>query len=222
MGLQRGDTSTPRGGQLSSESPEGRFIGLAAMSAGGPRLATLLTRPEGVLARIRWLFLLFALFGSAGLGPLLVLISPSAWLLKAAACSALVWLCLHWMHVYWQARLSFAGDIVEGLALLLVGVTVLSPVGIIVPALMGLCFRSLYGSWGRVMFGALVYCGAFLGALALSPRAALRGDRARRDRGRHRAARRACRGRAPRGDGPHAARAGVGAGEELAAGTRGQ
>src|SRR6266851_3270432 len=135
------------------------------MTSGGPRLATLVTSPEGVLARIRWLFLLFALFGSVILAPLLLLNSPADWPLKAAACAALAGLCWRWIHAYREGYPWPAGDISEGLALLLVGVTVFYPVGVLVPAMMGLCFRSLYGSWGRVMFGTLVYCAAYLGAL---------------------------------------------------------
>src|SRR5207237_1027351 len=107
------------------------------------------------------------------LAPLLVLIAPSPWPLKAAAGAGLAGLAWRWMRAYRQAHLSPAGDVFEGLVLLLVGITLFHPVGLIIPAVMGLCFRSFYGSWGRVVFGTLVYCGAFLVALALSPRSAL-------------------------------------------------
>jgi signal transduction histidine kinase len=143
------------------------------MTSGDSRLEKLLTPPEGALARIRWLFLFFALFCSVVLAPLLLLIAPSAWPLKAAACAALAGLGWRWIYAYRQGYLWPALDVFEGLALLLVGVTVFYPVGVMVPALIGLCFRSLYGSWGRVLFGVLVYCAAYLGALALSPRTAL-------------------------------------------------
>jgi signal transduction histidine kinase len=133
----------------------------------------LLTPPQGLLARTRWLFLLFALCGTAILGPLLVLIAPSAWPLKGAAVAGLVVVAWRWIRAYRQGHLSPAGDVFEGLALLLFGVTVSYPVGVVVPGVMGQCFRALYGSWRRVAFGTLVYCGAFLGALTLSPRSAL-------------------------------------------------
>jgi PAS domain S-box-containing protein len=141
--------------------------------AGRAKGMALLSPPQGALARTRWLFLLLALAGTALLASLLVLNAPTDWLLKVAAWAALGWLCCRWIYMYQGARLSLAWDVLEGLAFVLVGVTVFFPVGMVAPAITGLCFRALYGTRGRVLFVALVYSSAFCAALALSPRTAL-------------------------------------------------
>jgi len=74
---------------------------------------------------------------------------------------------------YRRGRLSPLGDVVEGLALVLMGTTLYFGLGVLVPALTGVCFRSLYGSGHRVALGAAVYGAAFVTAMALSPRLAL-------------------------------------------------
>jgi signal transduction histidine kinase len=156
------------------------FVAEAAMNTGSenasralPPWSPLLTPPTGALARTRWLFLICALLGTGVLAPIQILGSPEDWPLKLGACAALAWLCGRWIRAYLRTDLALAWDGVEGLALLLVGCTVLYPIGIIVPALTGACFRSLYGTSWRVLIGTLVYIAATLGALILSPGTAL-------------------------------------------------
>jgi signal transduction histidine kinase len=136
-------------------------------------LATLPTPPPGALARTRWLFLICALLGTTVLAPIQVLGSPAGWPLKLAACAALAWLGGRWIHAYRRADLAPAWDGLEALAILLVGCTVFYPIGVLVPALTGACFRSLYGTFRRVLFGTLVYCVAAAAALTFSPGASL-------------------------------------------------
>src|SRR5713226_1984298 len=136
-------------------------------------LAGWLTPPSGLLAKTRWLFLLGALLATTVLGPILVVVGPVAWPHKAAACAALACLGLSWLVTYRRARLSPVGDIVAGLALVVMGTTLFFGLGVLVPALTGICFRSLYGSARRVAVGAVVYGAAFVAAMALSPGAAL-------------------------------------------------
>lgn len=156
------------------------FVAEVAMNPGSERAsrrrppwAPLLTPPTGALARTRWLFLICALLGTGVLAPLQILGSPEDWPLKVGACAALFWLCARWILAYLRAELKLGWDGLEGLALLLVGCTMLYPVGIIVPALTGSCFRSLYGTARRVLLGTLVYVAATVGALTISPGAAL-------------------------------------------------
>src|SRR4051812_7454416 len=68
-------------------------------------MAAILTRPQGLLDRARWRFLLVALCGTAILTPFLVLIAPSAWPLKVAAAAGLAGLGWRWIHAYRQGHL---------------------------------------------------------------------------------------------------------------------
>jgi signal transduction histidine kinase len=131
-----------------------------------------LTPPTGLLARTRWLFLLAALIATGILGPLLVVVGNADWPHKLAACAALAVAGLSWVLTYRRGRLWLVGDTVEAVGLVIMGTTLYFGLGVLVPALTGVCFRSLYGSGRRVALGAAVYGGAFIASMALAPRQA--------------------------------------------------
>src|SRR5262249_33505908 len=94
-------------------------------------LARLLTPPTGLLARTRWLFLLASLMATGILGPLLVVVGPADWPHKLAACAALAGVGVSWVLSYRRGRLSPIGDIVEGLALVVMGTTLYFGLGVL-------------------------------------------------------------------------------------------
>ncbi len=143
-------------------------IGQGATPRGAYRLWSLVVPPPGLLARVRWLFLLPSLVLAFLQIPVLAFDSDASWPLRAAACVALVLLGWFRFREYRRgepARLAFP---LEAVAVLAVGLAA-GP-----DQARGLLFanlfaRSLYGAKSDVVLGWLAYASADVAILALTP-----------------------------------------------------
>ncbi len=119
--------------------------------------------PPRLLARVRWLFLLLALFNAAVMLVMLLLVSSTDRVVQVAALVGLVWLCWRGLRGYQLMHFSLGPVLFEGLALLLVGLAV-SPMRALGLFYISLFFRALYGSVHRVATITVVYLGVYIGA----------------------------------------------------------
>jgi diguanylate cyclase (GGDEF)-like protein len=127
-----------------------------------------LAPPKGLLARIRWLFLLFACFVTLGVVAQ-VAISRMALGLRAVALGLLVWLLWWWVRGYRTGRFPAGGEVVELVTLLVAPLAVGDPYrafGLLYGAVI---FRALYGSRRRALTYIAAGLGAVLGAVLLAP-----------------------------------------------------
>jgi diguanylate cyclase (GGDEF)-like protein len=134
-----------------------------------------LAPPTGLLARIRWLFLLFACLAVLGVAGQ-VAASPMAPALRAWALVLLAWLLWWWVRGYRAGRFPVAGDAVELLTLLVAPLAVGEPYrgfGLLYGAVI---FRALYGSRRRALTYIAAGLGAVLAAVLLAPLVGGRGD----------------------------------------------
>jgi diguanylate cyclase (GGDEF)-like protein/PAS domain S-box-containing protein len=126
------------------------------------------TMPEGLLARIRWVFLLSSLFVALTVVPMLAFVSTETPSLRAAGGIALLVLCWRWVQRYRQEQVSLLWDLAEGPLLLLLTHAV-DPLPLVGVFYVSLYYQTLYGSPARVATHILMYLGAFMGAAALDP-----------------------------------------------------
>jgi diguanylate cyclase (GGDEF)-like protein/PAS domain S-box-containing protein len=134
-----------------------------------PRAARLLGAATGggTLGTFRWLFLLFALVVLASsIGMVLSARAPVG--LQLAGLAALACLGALWVAAHRRGGLPWPLDVLEGAALLAVGLAGGAPQTLGV-TYAGLYRRSLFGTWRRVGAGVVLYASAHLLALALTP-----------------------------------------------------
>jgi diguanylate cyclase (GGDEF)-like protein len=125
--------------------------------------------PRGLLARVRWCFLLVALFD---VGLSLALIGASeAWLAirlcGALACGYLGW-C--WLRGYRRGKFGVAVDLLAGPALLVIGFGTGDPMRAGILIYPGLFLRALFGNRRRLMLATAVQLSAYAAAILLSPK----------------------------------------------------
>ncbi|SDQ06806.1 GGDEF domain-containing protein [Quadrisphaera sp. DSM 44207] len=143
-----------------------------------PPRAPLLRPPDGLLARLRWLFLAVALFFTAGALLQTVLASGRPPGLRAATVVLLLAVAGWWVRCYRRSRFPPAGLVLE---LAAIGLHVCSPddtvrsVGLLYGAV---TFRSLYGSSRQVAAYIALAIGAYLAGLVLAVHLGLEPDAA--------------------------------------------
>src|SRR5579859_5913467 len=139
------------------------------------RVAAKFGGPSTPLEWYRWALLAVTLVNVVLIGPVLLSEDAVAWPVRVAATGALAALSWWWVHQYHRGTFPLMGTMAEAACLWLVGVAVgdpLAALGLLYPALY---YRSMYGSPGRVTFGAVAYLGAHYGAvlIAVEPTIAL-------------------------------------------------
>ena len=143
------------------------------VGAGFARFLGLFALPNGLLGRVRWVFLLASLFAAALVVPAIITSEhPTPALLRVAAFVGLGFLAWRYARGYRRSRfpsVPLTGP--EGLALGAACLATGSPPAALVLVYAGLMFRSLYGRAPDVFVVLVVYLAAFSAALALTPRA---------------------------------------------------
>lgn len=129
--------------------------------------------PSGLLARIRWLFLLYALVSVAvnaiqlGLVSLAPISGTAAtgreWLVRGVAALTLGWLAWYWYRGYRKGSFSLPGDLAAAGVLYVVGYALASPARMLSLVYASVFFRALYGEPRRVIAWT---CMAFAAMLA--------------------------------------------------------
>jgi diguanylate cyclase (GGDEF)-like protein/PAS domain S-box-containing protein len=127
----------------------------------------LLRPPQSLLTRVRWAFLLVCLIATASTVPH-VFEPNTTWPIRAVALIGFSWLGWHWIRSYERGGFSRAWVAIEGLAVLVVCLSIDTPLHALGLVYNGLVFRSLYGTRKDVAGTFLAYAGTFLGAVALS------------------------------------------------------
>jgi diguanylate cyclase (GGDEF)-like protein/PAS domain S-box-containing protein len=117
---------------------------------------------------VRWVFLLVCLIATLSTIPH-VFEGKTGWPLRAAALASFSWLVWHWIRGYRRGGFSRAWIAIEGLAVLVICVSIDTPLHALGLIYNGLVFRSLYGTRGEAAGTFLAYAGTFLGAILLSP-----------------------------------------------------
>ncbi len=120
--------------------------------------------PNGLLARVRWLFLLYALLTVVVTVAQLGLSDTPALQLRVLAALGLGWLALFWVHGFRRGSFPVIGDLGAALVLFLVGVTLANPARVLTLIYAGVLFRALYGSVHRVVLWAALTFFALLGS----------------------------------------------------------
>lgn len=142
-------------------------------SVGSARFLGLFALPNGLLGRVRWIFLLVGLFAAALVVPVIITSEhPTPALLRVAAFVGLGFLAWRYARGYRRGRFSFLPLTgLEGLALGAACLATGNPPAALVLVYAGLMFRSLYDRAPDVFAVLVVYLAAFCAALALTPRA---------------------------------------------------
>jgi diguanylate cyclase (GGDEF)-like protein len=127
----------------------------------GPRLRAVargLGRPpSGLLARVRWLFLIFGLCTIAPLGSTVVAQSRAGWGLRLLAVVGLVSLAGWWTAAFRWGRLPLATAGAEALALLPVALAAPDPMIALGVAFLGTFYHALVAQPGQAALGAVLY-----------------------------------------------------------------
>lgn len=118
--------------------------------------------PRGLLTRVRWLFLLVGIIASASTVPS-VIVATEPWPLRTAALVGILWLFWHWVRGYRRGGFSHAWGMLEGLAVLVIGLALATPLHVLGVVYNGLVFRSLYGDRRDVGVAVLTYLGGSSG-----------------------------------------------------------
>jgi len=135
------------------------------------RLRAFLRPPVGLQARIRWLFLLGAIFNLVTVIPLLVWGSSSSLELRVAGAIGLCVLGWWWLRGYANGRFPLAGTLLEVAALGAVALAVEHPDRILGVLYVGIYFRAVYGSWRALGLTLLVFAGSYFGPMVVLPAA---------------------------------------------------
>ena len=125
--------------------------------------------PKGLLARVRWLFLLFAVFATLGQLPLLLAHGAMPVGLRIAAVVLLGWLLWWWVLGYRRGGFPAAGEPVEVLCFMVAGTAIGDPYKAFGLLYAGVIFRALYGSRRRALVFIAAALAAFFGAFLLAP-----------------------------------------------------
>jgi diguanylate cyclase (GGDEF)-like protein/PAS domain S-box-containing protein len=128
----------------------------------------LLRPPQSLLTRVRWVFLLVCLIATLSTIPH-VFEGNTGLPVRAVALVGLLWLVWHWIRGYRRGRFSRSWIAIEGLAVLVICLSIDIPLHALGLIYNGLVFRSLYGNRREVAGTFVAYAGTFLAAVALSP-----------------------------------------------------
>lgn len=135
----------------------------------GPKgsLGMLLERPDGALARTRWA-LLMATLAMAVVAGIYALFHHSV-PVKIAALAAVIWFCSRRLREYARGWVTPRLELLEGLALALVGIAAINPANAMGIFYTGFMFRSLYSSRRRLIAISVLYLSAYGVAKEFSP-----------------------------------------------------
>ncbi len=122
--------------------------------------------PSGLLARVRWLFLLAALVNAVVLGTQVLTSWDAAWPLRGAAIAGLAWLVGCWVADHLRGRPSLAGVGAEALAAGLAAVAGVRPSSLLGLVFSGVNYRSVSAGLGRLILDGTLAFGAVAGAAA--------------------------------------------------------
>jgi PAS domain S-box-containing protein len=131
------------------------------------RHTVLSTAPHGLLARIRWLFLLYALVSITVNGVQVVLAKTPQPALPAAAVLVLAWLAWFWVRGFRHGHFPLYGDLGAAVVLLFVGITLSNPAQLLTLVYASVFFRSLYGSPRRVIAWTCMAFAAMVGGASV-------------------------------------------------------
>lgn len=117
--------------------------------------------PPTLLGRVRWLFLLFFLFFAITFPPQLLFSSdrPLAW--RLAALALLAALTAWWVRGYLRRSFPAYGLLLEGAAILVIGLAAQEPFRALGLLYIGVNFRALYGRWPQVTAFTAIAIGCF-------------------------------------------------------------
>src|SRR3954468_18905333 len=127
------------------------------------------TAPHGLLARIRWLFLLYALVSIMVNGAQVGLAETSQPFLPLCAVLGLAWLAWYLIRGCRHGHFPLVGYLGATGVLLVVGITLTNPAHLLTLVYASVFFRSLYGSprrvvgWTGLAFAAMVGGAAWTG-----------------------------------------------------------
>jgi len=121
--------------------------------------------PHSLLGRVRWLFLVLALFNVITAILILALTGSGPPPLQALGAGALLFAGGLWVRGYRSGHFPLLFDLLIGLVLLLLVLGAGEVQGVIGVFYAGLLLRSLYGTRTRVAIATGVYLGAFLAAV---------------------------------------------------------
>ena len=132
------------------------------------RVRASLAPPDGLLDRVRWIFLLFSLLMALLVAALILQSDVTPLPLRLAAASGIVGLGWWWLRGYARGGFPLGGILFEGTAVFAAALATGAPptaLGLIYSSLM---FRALYGPLRNVLVLVLAYFLAFFGAVALA------------------------------------------------------
>jgi hypothetical protein len=122
--------------------------------------------PSGLLARVRWLFLLAALVNAVVLGIQVLTRWDAAWPLRGAAMAGLAWLVGCWVADHLRGRPSLASVGAEALAAGLAAIAGVPPPSLLGLVFSGVNYRSVSAGLGRLVLDGTLAFGAVTGAAA--------------------------------------------------------
>lgn len=140
----------------------------AAHTAHHHRRWTRLTPPPTLLARVRWVFLLFMLLTLFVTVLLLGVVQDMGAAIRSAALAASAALGVWWVWGYRCAGFPWVGDAAEGVALMTVSVAAGDPLTPVILLYVALGYRALYGDLLQLLRVLALYLAAHLGAVALA------------------------------------------------------
>src|SRR5579859_3858641 len=124
--------------------------------------------PRELVALVRWAALVVVVLAAGRVAGSVVLFSNTSLGGKVLTALALTWLCWRWLRGYRSGGFGLAGSLSEGAALLVLGLALEDPLGVLGVLYIALAFRALYGSVRQALITALVYLAAHLCAVALA------------------------------------------------------
>lgn len=132
------------------------------------RRAERLLQPRGLLARVRWAFLLIALF-DASLALVLIGASDAPLPLRIVAVAGCAVLAARWVHGYRAGQFSIYGDLLAGPVLLLIGFGTGDPMRACMLVFPGLFLQALYSGRRKLAFATAIQFTAAVLAILASP-----------------------------------------------------
>jgi diguanylate cyclase (GGDEF)-like protein len=144
-------------------------VGAPARPRGLGRKLRWAAPPKGLLARVRWLFLGFAVFATLGQFPLILSRGGLSVGLRTAAVVLLCWLLWWWMRGYRRGSFPVAGEPVEVVSFMVAGIAVGDPYKAFGLLYAGVIFRALYGSRRRALVFIAAALAAFFAAFLFAP-----------------------------------------------------
>jgi diguanylate cyclase (GGDEF)-like protein len=125
--------------------------------------------PKGLLARVRWLFLGFAVFATVGQFPLILSHGAVPVGLRIGAIILLCWLLWWWLAGYRRGSFPAAAEPVEVGCFMVAGIAAGDPYKAFGLLYAGVIFRALYGTRRRALVFIAAALAAFFGAFLFAP-----------------------------------------------------